>query len=137
MNQKTRRRWYHPLQRQTVIGLGIALGIFGFIATAIAISAIPMLNAARRDRAALDLKTFEAAMRLCYRKHGRIPEMSGGFKVLVDAGCLDGVPRDPYDNDYVYRLEDGASVILSYGGDGEPGGTGIDADISRKLQPLP
>jgi general secretion pathway protein G len=137
MNRKSRRQWYRPLHRQTVIGLGIAFIIFGFIATAVGISAIPMLRAAQRDRAGLDLKSLEAAMRLCHHKHGRIPELSGGFKALVDAGCLDGVPRDPWDNDYVYRKQDGTSVILSYGKDGEPGGTGIDADISRTLQPLP
>jgi general secretion pathway protein G len=50
-------------------------------------------------------------------------------------GYLDSrrVPKDPWQRDFVYAVPgpDGAAFeILSYGADGEPGGTGDAADIS-------
>ena len=49
------------------------------------------------------------------------------------------IPKDPWGNDYVYRLLDDDShigyEILSYGKDGEPGGEGENADISSLGEP--
>ncbi len=43
-----------------------------------------------------------------------------------------GVPKDPWGNDYRYVSpgEHGDYDLLSYGRDGQPGGTGEDADIT-------
>jgi len=43
------------------------------------------------------------------------------------------VPRDPWDKPYVYKQpgEKGDYDIVSYGKDGQPGGTGENADISN------
>lgn len=44
-----------------------------------------------------------------------------------------GVPRDPWSNAYVYKIpgEHGEYDLLSYGKDGQPGGTGEAADITN------
>lgn len=44
-----------------------------------------------------------------------------------------GVPRDPWGNAYVYKIpgEHGDYDLLSYGKDGQPGGTGEAADITN------
>jgi general secretion pathway protein G len=44
-----------------------------------------------------------------------------------------GVPRDPWGNAYVYKIpgEHGDYDLLSYGKDGQPGGTGESADITN------
>ena len=41
------------------------------------------------------------------------------------------VPKDPWGNEYVYKIpgSHGDFDIISYGADGSPGGTGKDADI--------
>jgi len=42
------------------------------------------------------------------------------------------LPPDPWGRPYVYRLAENGSVhLLSYGKDGQPGGTGENADISN------
>lgn len=43
------------------------------------------------------------------------------------------VPRDPWGNSYLYKApgEHGAYDLLSRGKDGQPGGTGEDADITN------
>jgi len=42
-----------------------------------------------------------------------------------------GLPKDPWDNDYIYQNpgEHGEIDVLSYGADGSPGGDGEDADV--------
>ena len=41
------------------------------------------------------------------------------------------IPLDPWNNDYVYKIEGSRDfTIVSYGADGVPGGEGRDADIS-------
>ena len=43
------------------------------------------------------------------------------------------LPPDPWGRPYVYRLAETGSVhLLSYGKDGQPGGTGENADISNQ-----
>lgn len=43
------------------------------------------------------------------------------------------VPQDPWGKDYVYKIpgERGEYDLLSYGKDGQPGGTGENADITN------
>jgi general secretion pathway protein G len=46
------------------------------------------------------------------------------------------VPVDPWGNPYVYRISHIELVpeIISYGADGKPGGTGLDADIVSPIK---
>lgn len=41
----------------------------------------------------------------------------------------DAIPKDPWDNDYVYTPEGDDFELLSYGADGVEGGEGDDEDI--------
>jgi general secretion pathway protein G len=50
----------------------------------------------------------------------------------VDIQALEQIPRDPWNNEYVYMNEGGKPVVISYGADGTSGGEGNDADISSK-----
>lgn len=42
--------------------------------------------------------------------------------------CFDEYPRDPYGHDFVLQVIDQEPVIIFYGEDGVPGGTGPDRD---------
>ena len=43
------------------------------------------------------------------------------------------LPNDPWGRPYIYRIgENGAVAIISYGKDGQPGGTGENADITNQ-----
>ena len=49
-------------------------------------------------------------------------------------GFIEGeqVPKDPWDNDFIYESDGKTFNIYSHGPDGEPGGEGNDADIYLK-----
>jgi general secretion pathway protein G len=115
----------------TLIEIMVVISILGLIAAAVSIAVIPQLEKARVDRAGLDIKTIEGALKLYYSRKGNYPDTGSGLKALVDAQALDKIPQDPWNHDYVYMNEGGKPVITSYGADGQPGGEGSDADISN------
>jgi general secretion pathway protein G len=115
----------------TLIEIMVVITILGLIAAAVSIAVIPKLQEARHDRAELDIKTIEGALKLYYAKKGNYPDTGTGLKALVDTQNLDKIPVDPWNHEYVYLNEGGKPVITSYGADGAPGGEGPDADISN------
>jgi general secretion pathway protein G len=126
--QQKRRR----SRGMTLIEIMVVITILGLIAAAVGVAVIPQLNAARRDRAELDIKSIQNALKLYYTKKGNYPDTGTGLKGLVDMQALEQLPKDPWNNDYVYMNEGGKPVIISYGADGTTGGEGNDADISSK-----
>jgi general secretion pathway protein G len=116
----------------TLIEIMVVITILGLIAAAVGVAVIPQLNRARRDRAELDIKSIQNALKLYYTKKGNYPDTGTGLKGLVDMQALEQLPKDPWNNDYVYMNEGGKPVIISYGADGTTGGDGDDADISSK-----
>jgi len=116
----------------TLVEIMVVITILGLVMAAVGVSVIPRLNEARQDRARLDLKNIEGAMKLYYTKKGSYPDTGSGLKSLVDMQLLDQMPKDPWDREYVYMNEGGKPVIISYGADGAPGGEGPDSDISSK-----
>ncbi|MBI4605941.1 MAG: type II secretion system protein GspG [Planctomycetes bacterium] len=53
------------------------------------------------------------------------------------AASLEGLPRDPWGNEYVYRIVDGAPQVLCLGSDGAEGGEGEAADVVRGAAAVP
>jgi general secretion pathway protein G len=130
MSQKTQRKQRRRSRGMTLIEIMVVITILGLIAAAVGVAVIPQLEAARRDRAALDIKNIQGAMKLYYAKKGKYPDTASGLQALVEAQALEQMPKDPWNNDYVYINEGGKPVIISYGADGTAGGEGNDADIS-------
>ena len=130
MKKKAQKK---KLQRgMTLIEIMVVITILGLIAAAVGVAVIPQLNQAKRDRAALDIKNIQNALKLYYTKKGNYPDTGTGLKGLVDMQALEQVPRDPWNNEYVYMNEGGKPVIISYGADGTQGGEDDSADISSK-----
>ncbi|MBZ4417115.1 type II secretion system major pseudopilin GspG [Myxococcus sp. RHSTA-1-4] len=130
MSQKTQRKQRRRSRGMTLIEIMVVITILGLIAAAVGVAVIPQLEAARRDRASLDIKNIQGAMKLYYTKKGKYPDTASGLQALVEAQALEQMPKDPWNNDYVYINEGGKPVIISYGADGTAGGEGNDADIS-------
>lgn len=131
--QKMLRRWARRQQRgMTLIEIIVVITIIGLIAAAVGIAVVPQLDKAKQDRAALDIKNIQGALKIYYAKKGNYPDTGTGLKALVDTGALESVPKDPWEHDYLYLNEGGKPVISTYGRDGAPGGDGPDADISSK-----
>jgi len=129
MSQKNQRKQRRN-RGMTLIEIMVVITILGLIAAAVGVAVIPQLEAARRDRASLDIKSIQGAMKLYYTKKGKYPDTASGLNALVEAQALEQMPKDPWNNDYVYMNEGGKPVIISYGADGTAGGEGNDADIS-------
>jgi general secretion pathway protein G len=132
MNAKTKKQQQRRRRGMTLIEIMVVITILGLIAAAVGVAVIPQLNQAKRDRAELDIKNIQNALKLYYTKKGAYPDTGTGLKGLVDMQALEQLPRDPWNNEYVYMNEGGKPVIISYGADGTSGGEGQDADISSK-----
>lgn len=79
----------------TLIEIMVVITILGLIAAAVGVAVIPQLEAARRDRAALDIKNIQGAMKLYYTKKGKYPDTASGLQALVEAQALEQMPKDP------------------------------------------
>lgn len=131
-NDKLKRSRRKKQRGMTLIEIIVVITILGLIAAAIGIAVVPQLDKAKQERAALDIKNIEGALKIFYAKKGNYPDTGTGLRALVDTQALESMPKDPWGNDYVYMNEGGKPVITSYGRDGSPGGDSIDADISNK-----
>ena len=103
----------------TLIEIMIVIAILGLIASAVAVNAFSNYRDAQRQRAALDIKNIETALKLHLVKRGSYPDPANGL-----AGLNLESTRDPWGNDYVYALESSKPIIRS---NGPPGGSAIVA----------
>lgn len=116
----------------TLIEIIVVITILSLLMAAVGVAVIPQLNEAKVSRAKMDIQNILTALKTFYAKRGNYPETGAGLKALVDANILDKMPVDPWDHEYVYVLEGGKPVVISYGKDGAPGGAEDDADLSSK-----
>ncbi|MBZ4417350.1 type II secretion system major pseudopilin GspG [Myxococcus sp. RHSTA-1-4] len=130
MNPNKPKQQRRRSRGMTLIEIMVVITILGLIAATVGVAVIRTLGEAKEDKAALDIKAIETALKLHYVKTGRFPDTSAGLNALVESRTLEQLPKDPWQNDYVYLNEGGRPVILSYGADGTAGGEGENADIS-------
>ena len=132
MSQNLTKQQRRRRRGMTLIEIMVVITILGLIAAAVGVAVIPQLNAAKVDRAKLDMGSIQNALKLYYAKKGNYPDTATGLKALVDTNTLEELPKDPWGNDYMYLNEGGKPVIISYGADGTQGGEDDSADISSK-----
>src|ERR1700739_191520 len=122
--------------------LGV-ITIIGLIMGLIGPRVLNYLSESKVKAAKIQLQSFASALDLFYLDAGRFPSTAEGLTALVrptpgvaawNGPYLKGgnVPNDPWNNGYVYRSpgEHGPYDIISYGSDGQEGGSGVAADIS-------
>jgi general secretion pathway protein G len=119
----------------SLIEIMVAVTILAMMTAGVAMFLIPKINEAKIKRAVMDMSAIENSLKLYYAKKGKFPDTGVGLKALVDSQELEKMPKDPWNNDYVYMLEANKPVIVSYGADGQSGGDGDSADISSKAPP--
>lgn len=128
--QLSRRR--RKARGMTLIEIIVVITILSLLMAAVGVAVIPQLEDAKVKRAGLDIANIQQALKTYYAKKGNYPDTGAGLRALVDSQILEKAPVDPWDHEYVYVLEAGKPVLISYGKDGAPGGTEADADISSK-----
>ena len=147
LNLKSKIRARRRQKGVTLVELLVVLAILAFISAIVVINVLPERDRAAVKKAAIDIDIIESALDQYRLDMMRYPTSQQGLDALVTApsgvaradqyrsgGYLrGGVPRDPWGNEYQYRIpgEHGPVDIFSFGADGEPGGEGLDADIGN------
>jgi general secretion pathway protein G len=127
----------------TLVEMLVVITIIGLIMGLIGPRVLNYLSESKVKTARIQLQSFASALDLFYLDAGRYPSTSEGLAALVrqtpgvaawNGPYLKGgsVPNDPWNHAYVYRApgEHGPYDIMSYGSDGQEGGTGVSADLS-------
>ena len=132
----------------TFLELLVSITIIAILSGVVGLGVYRYIKEARVTTAKQQIQILKSAVVAYAAEQGAIPKQEQGLEALVhrsnvppvpekfpEGGYLDSprVPRDPWKHDYIYLVpgHNGESFeIISYGGDGEPGGTGDAADIS-------
>ena len=128
----------------TLIEVMVVVAILGILAALIVPKLVGRSDEARVVAAKQDIGTLMQALKLYRLDNQHYPTGPQGLNALVqkpssdpippnwkEGGYLDKLPNDPWGHPYQYLNPGvhGEIDIFSYGADGQPGGTGNDADI--------
>ena len=143
-------RIQHPVQSFkamrgfTLIEIMVVVVILAVLGALVVPKILENVDKARVTRAQSDLRAIETALDLYRLDNFKYPTTEQGLAALVkqpadstitnyrSGGYLKAVPKDPWNNLYLYQApgRDGAEYeIRSLGRDGKEGGEGYDADI--------
>lgn len=127
----------------TLVEMLVVITIIGLIMGLIGPRVLNYLSESKVKAAKIQLQSFAGALDLFYLDAGRFPSTAEGLAALVrrtpgvaawNGPYLKGgnVPTDPWNHAYLYRspADRGPYDIVSYGSDGQEGGSGVASDIS-------
>jgi len=117
----------------TLLEIMVVLVIIGVLAALVAPRFLERADDAKVEATKVQMKNIGQALKLYRLQHGNYPNSGTGLQALTsgDKRYLDSIPKDPWQHAYIYLSPGvhGEFDILSYGADGQAGGSGIDADI--------
>ena len=125
----------------TLVELMVVIVIIGLLATVVMINVLPSQDKAMQTKARADIATLEQAMEM-YRLDNFSypadlnalvqPAAGGDPSRYRSGGYVKKLPSDPWNRPYQLTVpgKAGPFDIISLGGDGTPGGTDENADIS-------
>jgi len=131
----------------TLIEIMAVVLIIGLLSTLVGMAIFPQIDKARVNTAKSQLSMLDAALESYRMDNAKFPTGDQGLVALIkpppearDApagGYLRErrIPDDPWGNPYRYEFpgqhNTHAYDLWSFGADGSPGGTGVDADIGN------
>ena len=128
----------------TLIEIMVVVVIMGVLAALVVPRLMGRTDDARILAARQDIATLMQALKLYRLDNQRYPTTEQGLQALVTrpamapvppnwktGGYLDRLNKDPWGNPYQYLSPGtrGEIDVFSWGADGKPGGSGIDADV--------
>jgi general secretion pathway protein G len=127
----------------TLIEILVVITIIALIMSLVGPRVLNYLAESKVKAAKIQIQSLGSALDLFNLDTGRYPSTGEGLAALVQSpGTIPSwngpylkggvVPNDPWGHPYVYRSpgEHGPYDIMSYGSDGQEGGTGTAADIT-------
>ena len=121
----------------TLIELMVVVVIIGVMATVVTLSVTDYLVTAKQNVAKSEIATIKNALTLFFMQNDRYPSNDEGLAILKKPtaqnphGVLSNDLNDPWGREYIYIYPGthGPYDILTYGADGQEGGTGGNKDI--------
>ena len=142
-NKTRKRRKNVGEEGFTLVEMLVVISIIGLIMGLVGPRVLNYLSESKVKAARIQLQSFGSALDLFFLDAGRYPSSSEGLAALVQrtpgVSAWNGpyvkggnLPNDPWNHPYLYRSpgEHAPYDIISYGSDGQEGGTGTASDIS-------
>jgi general secretion pathway protein G len=146
-NKLPRNRRLRPARQAergfTLVEILVVITIIALIMSLVGPRVLNYLGEAKAKTAKIQIESLSSALDLYFLDTGQYPSSSEGLNALVQPSgsrtswngpYLKGqvVPSDPWGRPYVYRFpgQHGPYDIVSYGADGQEGGTGAASDVT-------
>ena len=141
--RENRVAWAGSAAGFTLVELMVVIAIIGMISSIVALNLTGTQETAKVAKAKADLKQIDSAIILYHSEASEYPSSLAdlvhareGHGALLDGG--EAALIDPWKHPYIYSASgdgDAPYVLGSYGKDGNPGGTGFNADIFQRGRP--
>jgi general secretion pathway protein G len=133
-----------PARGFTLVEIMVVVVIIGILGALVVPKLLGRTGDARVSAAKVDIATLMQALKLYKLDNQRYPTTEQGLQALMTkpttgpvsnawktGGYVEKLPKDPWGNAYQYLSPGihGEVDIFTFGADGQPGGTGEDADI--------
>jgi general secretion pathway protein G len=131
----------------TLVEVLVVITIIALMMALVGPRVLNYLTESKVKAAKIQIESFSTALDLYFLDAGRYPTSSEGLTALLQTpGGTSGwngpylrgstLPSDPWGKPYVYRSpgQHGSFDIVSFGADGQEGGTGAAADITSWAQ---
>lgn len=116
----------------TLVELMVVIAIIATLAAIVGFKVLGSVDEGNIAAAQAQIKQFENAIVAYKIKFKKLPTRLEELSSPPSGeGFMTSIPTDPWGNPYQYTTEGSSKYkIVSYGADGSPGGTDVDADIS-------